>query len=327
MNRAENTMQAVEYDAYGPPEVVHLATVPRPEPQPGEALVRVTASSVNPIDNTVRAGKLRIRTGTVFPKRVGIDFAGVIEQVPDGTPELSVGDRVFGVMPLTVERGVGQGSAAAYVTLPADKLARSPKTLDEVGTAAISSVGAVALITLIEKAALRPGERLLVRGAAGGVGSMLVQVGVMLGAHVTALASAKDLDAVRALGAAEVFDYRSTRPADLRPFDVIVDMVGTQLGRWRRRQTPRGRMFDLGVAGLGTLVSIALSRVFGAHRVQFFSAQPTGATMRELARHVDDGAIRPVVHSTYPLSDIAAAQRSLESGGGSGKRVLVHALS
>ena len=104
--------RAVEYDRYGPPGVLQVRHVKRPQPKPGDVLVQVDASSVNPIDTVVRAGELRLITGKLFPKRIGIDFAGQVVAIEPGTSEFEVGDRVWGVMPLSVERGVGQGSAA-----------------------------------------------------------------------------------------------------------------------------------------------------------------------------------------------------------------------
>ena len=317
-------MLAAEYDRYGPAGVVDIRSVPRPKPAPGESLVRVEASSVNPVDLIIRSGRLRVRTGRRFPKRVGIDFAGRIEEIRGDAGVLAVGDLVWGVMPLTIEKGVGQGSAAGYITIATDRLAKAPRNLDLTQSAAMSSVGAVALITLRDKAGLRPGERLLIRGAAGGVGTMAIQTGALLGAHVTALASAQDLTFLRDLGAAETHDYRTVTPADLAPFDVILDLVGTDLRRWRKLLTRPGRMYCLSIAGVSTLAFIAASRVFGSRRARFFSAAPAGHTMAELTTHAENGTLRPVVHSTHRLADIVAAQQSLEAGGGRGKRVLVH---
>ena len=323
---ATRTMFAAEYDEYGPASVVHLQRVPLPELATGEALVKVDASTVNPIDVVVRSGKLRLRTGKNFPKRVGIDFAGQLVDVAATSANLRQGDRVWGVMPLTIEKGFGQGSAAEFITIPVDRLAKAPDNLDQSEAAAVSSVGvgAVALIALRDKAAIKPGERLLIRGAAGGVGTMAVQFGALLGAHVTALVSAGDVEFVQGLGAAEAYDYRTITPTSLEPFDVVLDLVGTDLRRWRRRQTRQGRYYCLGIAGLGTIAALAESRIHGARRLRFFSAAPTGEIMSDLTVHVESGAIRPVVHSTYPLGEIASAQQSVERGGGRGKRVLVH---
>jgi NADPH:quinone reductase-like Zn-dependent oxidoreductase len=317
-------MRVAEFDEYGPASVLKVRTVLRPTPEPGEALVRIHASTVNPIDTIVRSGMLKFRTGKIFPKRIGIDFAGEIVDAGTDSKDLKVGDRVWGVMPLTVEKGVGQGSAADFVTISTSRIAKSPVALDFVQAAALSSVGAVAIIALRDKAQLKAGERLLVRGGAGGVGSVAIQLGRWLGAHVTALGSSKDLDFLRELGADVALDYRTNKPSSLPPFDVILDLAGTDLGAYRRRLTRRGRMFCLAVKSLGALAYFQFSKIYGRKRVNFFSAEPLRETMADLTDYVDRGALRPIVDRVYPLEDIALAQHSVETGGGRGKRVLRH---
>jgi NADPH:quinone reductase-like Zn-dependent oxidoreductase len=315
-------MRAVEYDRYGSPSVLYTRMVPRPHAGHGEALVHIYASSVNPIDTIIRSGQLRLRTGRKFPKRIGIDFVGEVVELGTGTSDFKVGDRVWGVT-LSTERGTGQGTAADFVTIATTYLAATPKTLSILEAASVSSVGAVAIIALRDKAQLRSGERLLVRGAAGGVGCMAVQMGKVLGAHVTALASAKDLDFMKELGANEALDYRTTTPSSLEPFDVVLDLVGKDLGQYRRLLSHRGRMFCLALSAK-SLPSILASTIFGPKRIQFFSAKPMSNTMTDLATYIDAGSIRPVIHSIYDLDTIAEAHHSLEAGGGRGKRVIKH---
>lgn len=317
-------MRAAEFDEYGPFSVLKVRDVPQPTPEPGEALVRIHASTVNPIDLIVRSGRLKFRTGKIFPKRIGIDFAGEVVDAGSDPKDLKIGDRVWGVMPLTVEKGIGQGSAADFVTISTSRIAKCPVALDFTQAAALSSVGAVAIIALKYKANLKPGERLLVRGGAGGVGSVAIQLGRLFGAHVTALGSYKDLEFLEELGADVVLDYRTEKPSSLPPFDVILDLVGTELGAYRRRLTPSGRMFCLAVKSLGALAYFQFSKIYGRKRVTFFSAAPLRETMAELTDYVDRGMVHPVVDSVYPLVDIALAQRSVEVGGGRGKRVLRH---
>ena len=304
-------MRAVEYDQYGPPNVLQTRMVPRPRADPGQALVQVHASSVNPIDTIVRSGTLRFRTGNQFPKRTGIDFAGEVVEIESEAPDIKVGDRVWGVMPLTIEHGVGQGSAADFVMIETTRISLSPKSLTSLEAASISSVGAVAIITLRDKARLRPGERLLVRGAAGGVGCMAVQLGKLLGAHVTALASARDLDFLKELGATEALDYRTTTPSSLEPFDVVLDLVGTDPSTYRHLLSHHGRMFCLAQNAWSLVYSLA-SNIFGPKRIQTFNAAPMRDTMADLTAYVDARSIRPVVHSIYDLDNIAEAHLSLE---------------
>lgn len=317
-------MRAALYDRYGPPEVLYAGTLPKPLAGPGEVLVRVHAAGVNGGELLGRSGKVRLVTGLAgrgFPKRTGIDFAGEVAAVGSPMPALSAGDRVWG----TLARSQGFGSAAQFVVVRPRQLALAPAGLDLVRAAVLPAVGTTVITALRDKARLAAGERLLVRGASGGVGSVAVQLGRAYGARVTALAGAKNLDFTRELGADEAFDYASTGAADLGPFDVVLDTVGTELGAYRRLLAPGGRMvsvtFDAGrmAASLSYIVG---SAVFGPRRVRFFSGNPGHQLFAELTRLTESGAIRPVVDSVYPLADIAGAHRALEAGGVRGKIVV-----
>jgi NADPH:quinone reductase-like Zn-dependent oxidoreductase len=308
------SMLLATYDRYGPPEVLSVTTGPVPRPRPGEILVRVRAVSVNGGELAMRAGRLRPFSGRRFPKRVGIDLVG--EVVAPETGRFAAGDLVWGVL------GRRMGSAAEYVAVRAELLDHVPAGLDAVRAAALPT-GTTAITALRDLAALAPGERLLVRGATGGVGYVAVQLGKAMGAHVTGLAGAANLDLVRELGADEAIDYRA--PGNLGRFDVILDTVGTGLPAFRRLLGRRGRMvaiaFDPGrpVSSLGYIAAHAPRR---SRWVRFFSGNPTASLFAELGRWVAAGAIRPQVDRVFPLADVAAAHRALEQGGVRGKIVI-----
>ncbi|MEU6044903.1 NAD(P)-dependent alcohol dehydrogenase [Streptomyces griseus] len=312
-------MRAALYDSYGPPEVLYEGRVPVPVRKPGEVLVRVHAASVNGGELHGRAGRVRFVTGRRFPQRTGLDFAGEVAEVGTEVTGLRVGDRVWGILGRTF------GSAAEYVSVRPRQIAYAPGSVTLTEAASLPAGGTTSLTALRDKAGLRAGERLLVRGASGGVGSVAVQLGKALGAHVTGLAGAKNADFVRELGADEVLDHRATALADLDRYDVIMDTVGTEHPVLRRRLAPGGRLvsiaFDIDhpVRSIGYLLG---SAVHGRQRVRFFSGNPKHDLFAELTAYVERGDLRPVVDTVHPLADIATAHRALEAGGVRGKHVI-----
>ncbi|WP_234426972.1 NAD(P)-dependent alcohol dehydrogenase [Streptomyces niger] len=313
-------MRAALYDRFGGPEVLYVGEVPKPVPGPGEVLVKVGAMSINGGELHARAGRFKAVTGRKFPLRTGLDFAGEVAQLASPVAGLAVGDRVWGILP----RSSGFGSAAEYVAVRPEQMSRSPKGLDPVEAVAMP-VGTTVITALRDKARLRPGERLLVRGAAGGVGNVAVQLGKAMGAEVMGLARAESLALVRELGADEALDYRATTPADLGRYDVVLDTVGKDLPDYRRLLAPGGRMvaiaFDIDriAASLGYILA---SAVHGRSRVRFFSGNPKTELFNELTSYVEQGTLRPIVDTVFPLADIADAHRALEAGGVRGKYVV-----
>ncbi|MFI2360926.1 NAD(P)-dependent alcohol dehydrogenase [Streptomyces anulatus] len=314
-----NDMRAALYDRYGPPEVLYEGRVPVPVRQPGEVLVRVHAASVNGGELYGRAGKVRLVTGRRFPQRTGLDFVGEVAEVDPTVTGPRAGDRVWGLLGRTF------GSAAEYVSVRPRQIAYAPGNVTPTEAVSLLAGGTTSLTALRDKAGLRAGERLLVRGASGGVGSVAVQLGKALGAHVTGLASAKNLDFVRDLGADEALDHRATPLADLDRYDVIMDTVGTEHRALRQRLTAGGRLvsiaFDIDhpVRSVGYLLG---SAVHGRRRVRFFSGNPKHDLLAELTAYVERGDLRPVVDTVRPLAEIAAAHRALEAGGVRGKQVI-----
>lgn len=312
-------MKAAQITSFGAPDVLRIADVDRPTPGPGEVLVSVEASGVNGHDILVRSGGLKMFSGRRFPIGVGLDFVGTIAATGADVPGHRVGDRVWGMVHPR-QRHV-TGAAADSVLVPAHRIAPAPAGLSPVQAASLVVAGTTALIALRDSVRLARGERVLVRGAAGGVGTAAVQLAHAMGGHVTALARDRQVEAVAALGADDVLDYRTTTSDQIGPFDVILDTVGTELSCYRSRLGRNGRMVTVGLSG-GTLAAIAASTVHGARRIRAFSANPDAALLRDVAGYVTTGALRPVVDSVYPLADIAAAHRAFERGGVVGKQVI-----
>jgi NADPH:quinone reductase-like Zn-dependent oxidoreductase len=262
---------------------------------------------------------MKIVTGRRFPIGLGLDFAGVVAGTGPGVAGVKTGEPVWGtVHPREKHRVAG---AAEYVVVAADRIGPIPAGLSPVQAAALVVPGITALAALRRATHLAAGESVLVRGAAGGVGTATVQLAHASGGRVTALARARHAAALTDLGAEQVLDYHETSPGEIGPFDVIVDTVGTDLARYRRRLTRGGRMVTVGLSG-PAIAAIAASTVFGSRRIRTFSADPRTPQLAELAEQVTAGAVRPVIDGVYPLADIASAHRAFDKGGAMGRQIV-----
>jgi NADPH:quinone reductase-like Zn-dependent oxidoreductase len=318
------TMRAVQYDRFGPPDVLYVTEVPVPAMRPGQLLIRVHATTVQGGEMSVRSGLTKRVSGSRLPRRIGTDFTGQVVAVAEPGSDIEVGDFVWGCLPRDQYVRGHFGSASDFVAVPRDYVSLVPRGIDPVAAAALV-VGVVADRGLRQIAELKAGESLLIRGAGGGVGILALQLGQAWGARVTALGSNKQADVLRSLGADEVIDYRSVSLEELPRYDVIFDTVGTELATLRRRLTPQGRMVTIALDVnhlLRSVLTVAGSAVFGKQRIRFFSHSPRTADMVALAELVDAGALRPVIDTVYPLEQIAQAHRDQEGGGVLGKRVI-----
>ena len=311
-------MHGVVFERYGGEDVLHEAELPDPVAGPGEVLVRVAATSVNPADWRLRQGDLRWFVRLRFPFVPGLDVAGVVHATGAAVAGLEVGDPVVALLPTRTG-----GACAELVRVRAEHVAPAPRRLCLADAAALPLVGLTALQALRDRARLCPGQRLLVHGAAGGVGTLAVQIGRALGAHVTAVASARHATLLNDLGADEVLDRHAVSVPQLgRRFDVALDCVDTLSTRELRRLLVAGGTAVSVNPGRG-LVSPVMSALHGRRRVRPVLVAPSGEDLRTLAAMVDDGALRPVVERQVPLADLAAAQRENALGRAQGKTVVV----
>ncbi|GAA3206084.1 NADP-dependent oxidoreductase [Dactylosporangium siamense] len=306
-------MRAIGQDTLGGPEVLRVVEVDRPEPGISEVLVRVHATGVNPTDLWHRA------TGGLLgrPVRLGWDVSGVVEEVGLGVTWLRPGDEVYG-MPRLPEAA---GTYAEYVTSPARHLARKPAGLSHVEAAGLGLAGLTAWQALVDTADVRPGQRVLVHAAAGGVGHLAVQIAKARGAHVIGTASAAKHDLVRGLGADEVVDYTAVRFEDaVADLDVVVDPIGGEYGpRSLTTLRPGGVLVALASPAEAYLADEARRR---GRRAGFLLVQPDHAGLRSLADLVDRGELRIVVDAVLPLDEVAKAHELVATGRSAGKVVL-----
>jgi NADPH:quinone reductase-like Zn-dependent oxidoreductase len=307
-------MRAVSQRTVGGPEVLEIVDVPQPEPAPTEVLVRVAAAGVNPVDWKVRA-----RGGFLGepPFTVGWDIAGTVEKLGPGVTRFAVGDRVFG-MPRFPKQAAGY---AEYVTSPSRQLARTPEALSDVEAAGLPLAALTAWQALIETADIQSGQRVLVLGAAGGVGHLAVQIAKARGAHVIGTARAAKHDFLAELGADEAVDYTEQPVEDVvANVDVVLDLVGDE-STIRTVGTLRGNgLFILvpSASGLDALREAAGDRV----RITGILVEPDRAGLESLCGLVASGRLRPHVSATYPLEEAARAHEAGETGRTLGKLVL-----
>ncbi|MGG8408120.1 NADP-dependent oxidoreductase [Streptomyces sp. 12297] len=304
-------MRAVVVNQWGGPETLTVAELDRPEPGLGEVLVRVHAAGVNPVDWKTRASGALIEWGPL--PAVGWDVSGTVEAVGPGVGVFSPGDEVFG-MPLFPRQA---GGYAEYVVAPARHLAPKPASLTHVEAAALPLAALTAWQALVDTADVRPGQRVLVHAAAGGVGHFAVQIAKARGAYVIGTASAAKHDLVRSLGADEVIDYRAVRFEDeVSDVDVVLDGLGGETAQ-RSLKVLRagGRLITL--PGPGDVPAET-----GGVLAQWVLVEPDHLGLREIAALVQRGELKPLVDTVIPLAEAARAHELGEQGRTTGKIVL-----
>ncbi|MEU1538608.1 NADP-dependent oxidoreductase [Actinacidiphila glaucinigra] len=308
------TMRAITQDVLGGPEVLREAELERPAPGIGQLLVRVHAAGLNPTDTKHRQSGLFLGNP---PFVLGWDVSGVVEETGLGVALFQPGDEVFGMLPYPY----GAGSHAEYVTGPARAFVRKPSAMSHEEAAAVPLVALTAWQALADVAAVRPGQRVLVHAAAGGVGHVAVQIAKSLGAYVIGTASAAKHDFLRGLGADELVDYRTTDYAEaVRDVDVVLDPLGgpesvRSLGTLR----DGGLLVTLLPIGVPELRAEAERR---GVRATGMLVEADHAGMAAVARLIEEGALRVTVAGTFPLAEAAKAHASLETGRTTGKLVL-----
>jgi NADPH:quinone reductase-like Zn-dependent oxidoreductase len=316
-------MKAVVQDRFGSPDVLEFRSVDTPVAGDGEVLVQVLAASVNAYDWHFMRGDpylARLMMGSFRGPRTkirGRDFAGRVAAVGGNVTDLSVGDEVFGDM------GNLSGTFAEYVCVPLDQVAHKPATLTFEEAAAVPLAANTALIGLCDVAEVRSGQRVLVNGASGGVGTFAVQLAKASGADVTAICSTRNVELVRGLGADRVIDYTErdfTR--DGRQYDVVFDLVGNRSIRdLRRALTPSGILLLAGggtsqggslVGPMGLVITAQLMARFVSHRIVIVTETPSTRNLVRLRELIESGQLTPVIDRTYPLPETAAAIQYVE---------------
>jgi NADPH:quinone reductase-like Zn-dependent oxidoreductase len=317
-------MKAVVWRDYGPPEALRLAEVPKPVPRDDEVLIRVTAGTVTAADAMMRRGQSlmgRAVIGLTRPRRryriPGLELAGEVESTGRAVSRFRAGDRVFGFT------GFHLGAHAAYVCLPErGSLAIKPANITDAEAAALADGASTALYFLADKVHLHAGQKLLVIGAAGSVGSYAVQLARHLGAEVTGTCSAPNAELVRSLGADRVIDHTQENVPDSNSYDVIFDAVGrSSFPRCRNSLSADGCYVTTAV-GVAPITRSLTTRLGGGRRVVWGMSVDKTHALRVLADLAERGEIRPVLDRSYPLEQIARAHRYVDQGHKRGNVIL-----
>jgi NADPH:quinone reductase-like Zn-dependent oxidoreductase len=327
----EPHMKAVVYTDYGSPDVLEIRDIKKPVPNDDQVLIKVRAASINPLDWHFMEGTPKIMrvigVGLRKPKdpRLGVDMAGQVEAVGKNVTQFKPGDEVFGGR---------TGAFAEYVCARADRaVALKPANITFEQAASVPIAAITALQSLRDTGRVQAGQKVLINGASGGVGTFAVQIAKSLGADVTGVCSTRNLDLVRSLGADHVIDYTKEDFANGEErYDVILDNVGTQpLSGIRRALKPKGICVMIGGGGpndgpwvgpFGRVIHTLLLSPFISQKMGMMMAQLNKNDLTVLGDLMQAGKVKPVIDKTYPLSQIAEAMRYLEAGHARGKVII-----
>ncbi|MCI0349135.1 MAG: NAD(P)-dependent alcohol dehydrogenase [Acidobacteriales bacterium] len=324
-SRPKNPMKAIVYCDYGSPEVLKLEEIEKPVPDDDQVLVRVRAASVNPLDYHYMRGTpyvMRMGVGLRKPKvtRLGVDFAGTVEAVGKNVKEFKPGDDVFG----------GRFGTFAEYVITSERIAKKPERLSFEQAAGVNVAAMTALQALRDHGKVQPGQKVLINGASGGVGTFAVQIAKVLGANVTGVSSTRNLELVKSLGADQVIDYtKEDYTKGSERYDVIVDNVGNHsLSENRRVLTPKGTYVMVSgpkgrwLAPLDRVAAMMVYSKFVEQKMGMMLTQPSKSDLTFLSELMQAGKVTPVIDRRYKLSEVPQAIEYLETGRARGKVVI-----
>jgi NADPH:quinone reductase-like Zn-dependent oxidoreductase len=317
-------MKAIVYHKYGSPDVLELQEVEKPTPRDNQLLLKVHAAAVNPLDwHTLRGTPflVRLTAGLLKPKNkiLGADVAGRVEAVGKDVKEFRVGDEVFG--------GIGLGAFAEYVCVTEKGLVLKPANNSFAEAAAVPVAALTALQGLRDKGEIRPGQKVLVNGASGGVGTFAVQIAKTFGAEVTGVCSTRNVELVRSLGADQVIDYtQEDFSRNGQQYHLIIDNAANRsLSDYRRALTPQGNGVIIGYSPRLMLQVMLLGPWLsrsGGRKIGLMLANINKKDLLLMKELLEAGKVAPVIDRCYPLSEVPEAIRYLEEGHAQGKVVI-----
>ena len=314
MARAQSSkpmMKAIVVHEYGGPEVLKYEDVPRPEPKENEALVRVIAAGVNPVDALIRTGKYAKFFGTTVPLIPGYDIAGIVEKTGAKITKLKAGDSIYAYV-------LWGGGYAEYAVATEGEATAKPKSLNYIEAAAVPLVALTAWQALIDTAKLSAGQTVLIHGGSGGVGSMAIQIAKARGAKVIATASTSNQELLKQLGADVAIDYTKTKFEDVaKDVDVVLDSVGKDTLARSYGVVRKGGI-------IATLVAEPDQAELDKHGIRgaAISVKPNASELAEITKLIEEKKIKPVVSQVLPLTEAVKAQEQAATHHTRGKIVL-----
>lgn len=316
-------MKAVQVSKYGDSSVLEVKVdVPKPSPQKDQILVEVHGVSLNPFDWKLRSGMLAQMIPLKFPVTWGGDFSGVVMEIGEGISEYKAGNEVFGS---AIVLNGGSGSFAQFLVANTANVARKPKTVDYLQAASLPLVGSSAIQALEDHIKLQSGQKILIQGGVGGIGSIAIQVAKAMGAYVATTVSSDDREYVKSLGADEVIDYQNQHFEEiLKDFDAVFDTVGGETTdksfQVLKKGLPAGRQGGVLVSMLGQ-PNEELAQKYGVTAIGQ-NTQTNTRHLKRLAHLVDSGKIKPQIDRVFSLEQVKEAFDHLEKGHPRGKVVL-----
>ena len=331
-------MKAAVYSRYGPPDVLHIEDVERPVPKDDEVLIKVRAASVNPLDEGLMKGGGRLVTGLRKPKdaRLGVDVAGQVVAVGSNVTRFKPGDEVFGVCiadphASALRVWIPQGAFAEYACAHHSALVMKPENVSFEQAASAPVAAFTALQGLRDKGKIQAGQKVLINGAAGGVGTFAVQIAKSFGAEVTGVCSTRNVEMVRSIGAHHVIDYtQEDFTQGGKRYDLIFDCIGNHsLSACRRVLNPKGILIMVGertgrgmIGILARLISALVWSRLMSQKMVTFLARPTREDLTVMRELMASGKVIPVIDRCYSLTELPAAVRYLGEGHARGKVVI-----
>lgn len=311
-------MKAVTIDRYGSSDVLHYTNIEKPQIQNDQLSIEVRATSINPVDWKIRKGMLKVLTGNKFPMILGFDVAGVVAEVGEKITDFKPGDEVYAYL----DNAPG-GAYAEYVVVSPKVVCLKPNNMSYSEVAAVPLAGTTALQALRDKGKIGKGQKVLINGASGGVGTFAIQIAKAWETQVTAVCSSKNVELVKSLGADRIIDYtQKDFTKEQEKYDIIFDVISKRsFSECKNSLQPKGIYITL-LPSPDAILQGFLTSLFPGKKAKLFVAKASGSDLAFLKDLIEAGKLRAIIDRTYPLSEIVAAHIYSESERAVGKIVI-----